>query len=66
MDHNTLDFANTAPDLGPKIDYVLVKTSINILLPSNVVLAKKLVGKQFGRIFCRVKMKLILKILRRR
>jgi isoleucyl-tRNA synthetase len=44
--------SNTALTVGPKIDYVLVKTSNQYtFLPSNVVLAKNLVGKQFGKTF---------------
>jgi isoleucyl-tRNA synthetase len=39
-------------DCRSKIDYVLVKRSINIHLSlTNVVLAKNLVGKQFGKGF---------------
>ncbi len=41
--------SNTALTVGPKIDYVLVKTFNQYTFePSNVVLAKALVGKQFG------------------
>lgn len=44
--------SNTALTVGPKIDYVLVKTfNQYTFLPSNVVLAKNLVGKQFGKGF---------------
>jgi isoleucyl-tRNA synthetase len=44
--------SNTALTVGPKIDYVLVKTfNQYTFLPSNVVLAKNLVGKQFGKTF---------------
>ena len=44
--------SNTALTVGPKIDYVLVKT-INqyTFLPSNVILAKNLIGKQFSKGF---------------
>jgi isoleucyl-tRNA synthetase len=38
--------------VGPKIDYVLVQTfNQYTFLPTNVILAKNLVGKQFGRGF---------------
>ncbi|WP_395051043.1 isoleucine--tRNA ligase [Flavobacterium sp.] len=41
--------SNTALTVGPKIDYVLVRTfNQYTFLPTNVVLAKNLVGKQFG------------------
>ncbi|EAZ96711.1 isoleucyl-tRNA synthetase [Flavobacteria bacterium BAL38] len=41
--------SNTALTVGPKIDYVLVKTFNQYTFePINVVLAKNLVGKQFG------------------
>ena len=41
--------SNTALTVGPKIDYVLVKTFNQYTFePSNVVLAKALVGKQFA------------------
>ncbi|MGE6218771.1 isoleucine--tRNA ligase [Nubsella zeaxanthinifaciens] len=41
--------SNTALTVGPKIDYVLVKTFNQYTFePINVVLAKALVGKQFG------------------
>jgi isoleucyl-tRNA synthetase len=44
--------SNTALTVGPKIDYVLVKTFNQYTFePSNVVLAKNLVGKQFGKGF---------------
>ncbi|MCI4443305.1 MAG: isoleucine--tRNA ligase [Lentimicrobium sp.] len=44
--------SNTALTVGPKIDYVLVKTfNQYTFLPSNVILAKNLVGKQFGKGF---------------
>ena len=44
--------SNTALTVGPKIDYVLVKTfNQYTFLPSNVILAKSLVGKQFGKGF---------------
>ncbi|WP_293298535.1 isoleucine--tRNA ligase [Pedobacter sp. UBA4863] len=41
--------SNTALTVGPKIDYVLVKTFNQYTFePINVILAKTLVGKQFG------------------
>ncbi len=41
--------SNTALTVGPKIDYVLVKTFNQYTFePANVILAKALVGKQFG------------------
>ncbi len=41
--------SNTALTVGPKIDYVLVKTFNQYTFePINVILAKNLVGKQFG------------------
>jgi isoleucyl-tRNA synthetase len=41
--------SNTSLTVGPKIDYVLVKTFNQYTFePVNVVLAKNLVGKQFG------------------
>jgi isoleucyl-tRNA synthetase len=41
--------SNTALTVGPKIDYVLVKTLNQYTFePVNVVLAKNLLGKQFG------------------
>ncbi|MDG2433486.1 isoleucine--tRNA ligase [Flavobacterium sp.] len=44
--------SNTALTVGPKIDYALVKTfNQYTFLPSNVVLAKNLVGKQFSKGF---------------
>jgi isoleucyl-tRNA synthetase len=44
--------SNTALTVGPKIDYVLVRTfNQYTFLPSNVVLAKNLVGKQFSKGF---------------
>jgi isoleucyl-tRNA synthetase len=44
--------SNTALTVGPKIDYALVKTfNQYTFLPSNVVLAKNLVGKQFAKGF---------------
>jgi isoleucyl-tRNA synthetase len=44
--------SNTALTVGPKIDYVLVKTfNQYTFLPINVILAKNLVGKQFGKMF---------------
>ncbi|UPQ80606.1 isoleucine--tRNA ligase [Flavobacterium azooxidireducens] len=44
--------SNTALTVGPKIDYVLVKTFNQYTYqPTNVILAKNLVGKQFGKGF---------------
>ena len=44
--------SNTALTVGPKIDYVLVKTfNQYTFLPTNVILAKNLVGKQFSKGF---------------
>jgi len=44
--------SNTALTVGPKIDYVLVKTfNQYTFLPTNVILAKNLVGKQFSKVF---------------
>jgi isoleucyl-tRNA synthetase len=44
--------SNTALTVGPKIDYVVVKTfNQYTFLPTNVVLAKNLVSKQFGKEF---------------
>lgn len=44
--------SNTALTVGPKIDYVLIKTfNQYTFLPTNVILAKSLVGKQFGKGF---------------
>ncbi len=44
--------SNTALTVGPKIDYVLVKTfNQYTFLPTNVILAKNLVGKQFNKIY---------------
>ncbi|MCC9072668.1 isoleucine--tRNA ligase [Flavobacterium sp. F-65] len=44
--------SNTALTVGPKIDYVLVKTFNQYTFePINVVLAKNLVGKQFSKGF---------------
>ena len=44
--------SNTALTVGPKIDYVLVKTfNQYTFLPTNVILAKNLVGKQFSKTF---------------
>ena len=44
--------SNTALTVGSKIDYVLVKTfNQYTFLPTNVILAKNLVGKQFGKGF---------------
>ncbi len=42
--------SNTALTVGPKIDYVLVETfNQYTFLPIKVILAKNLVGKQFGK-----------------
>ena len=44
--------SNTALTVGPKIDYVLVQTfNQYTFLPVKVVLAKNLIGKQFGKGF---------------
>ncbi len=44
--------SNTALTVGPKIDYVLVDTFNQYTFrPTKVILAKKLVGKQFGKGF---------------
>ncbi|ATP58693.1 isoleucine--tRNA ligase [Pedobacter ginsengisoli] len=44
--------SNTALTVGPKIDYVLVKTfNQYTYLPINVILAKNLVGKQFNKTY---------------
>jgi isoleucyl-tRNA synthetase len=45
--------SNTALTVGPKIDYVLVKTfnQYTFKQPINIILAKNLVGKQFGKGF---------------
>ncbi len=44
--------SNTALTVGPKIDYVLVETfNQYTFLPTKVILAKNLVGKQFGKGF---------------
>jgi isoleucyl-tRNA synthetase len=44
--------SNTALTVGPKIDYVLVKTFNQYTFQQiNVILAKNLVGKQFGKTF---------------
>ncbi|TGD58513.1 isoleucine--tRNA ligase [Flavobacterium humi] len=44
--------SNTALTVGPKIEYVLVKTFNQYTFkPMNVILAKNLVGKQFGKGF---------------
>ncbi len=44
--------SNTALTVGPKIDYVLVETfNQYTFLPIKVILAKNLVGKQFGKGF---------------
>jgi isoleucyl-tRNA synthetase len=44
--------SNTALTVGPKIDYVLVKTFNQYTFrPTKVILAKNLVGKQFGKGF---------------
>ena len=43
---------NTALTVGPKIDYVLVETFNQYTFrPVKVILAKNLVGKQFGKGF---------------
>ena len=50
--------SNTALTVGPKIDYVLVETYNQYTFqPSNVVLAKNLVGKQFAGKFFEVEEK---------
>ena len=44
--------SNTALTVGPKIDYVLVRTfNQYTFLPVNVVLAKNLVAKQFNKLY---------------
>jgi len=44
--------SNTALTVGPKIDYVLVKTFNQYTFePVNVILAKNLVGKQFTKVY---------------
>ncbi|ACU02644.1 isoleucine--tRNA ligase [Pedobacter heparinus] len=44
--------SNTALTVGPKIDYVLVKTfNQYTFLPVNVIIAKGLVAKQFGKLY---------------
>ena len=44
--------SNTALTVGPKIDYVLVDTfNQYTFLPTKVILAKNLVGKQFTKVF---------------
>ncbi|MDR6784047.1 isoleucyl-tRNA synthetase [Pedobacter africanus] len=44
--------SNTALTVGPKIDYVLVKTfNQYTFLPVNVILAKALIGKQFSKTY---------------
>lgn len=44
--------SNTALTVGPKIDYVLIKTfNQYTFLPVNVILAKNLVGKQFNKVY---------------
>ncbi|PWA11434.1 isoleucine--tRNA ligase [Flavobacterium laiguense] len=44
--------SNTALTVGPRIEYALVKTFNQYTFrPSNVILAKNLVGKQFGKGF---------------
>lgn len=44
--------SNTALTVGPKIDYVLIETfNQYTFLPVKVILAKNLVGKQFGKGF---------------
>jgi isoleucyl-tRNA synthetase len=46
--------------VGPKIDYVLVKTFNQYTFePINIVLAKPLVGKQFGKKFVEGTMKIL-------
>ena len=48
--------SNTALTVGPKIDYVLVETFNQYTFrPTKVILAKNLVGKQFGKGFFEVK-----------
>ena len=48
--------SNTALTVGPKIDYVLVDTfNQYTFLPSKVILAKNLVGKQFSKGFVETK-----------
>lgn len=50
--------SNTALTVGPKIEYVLVETYNQYTFkPMNVVVAKKLVGKQFAGKFVEVKSK---------
>ena len=50
--------SNTALTVGPKIEYVLVETYNQYTFkPMNVVLAKKLIGKQFSGKFQEVKSK---------
>lgn len=50
--------SNTALTVGPKIDYVLVETYNQYTFePSNVVLAKNLIGKQFAGKFFEVENK---------
>ena len=47
--------SNTALTVGPKIDYVVVKTfNQYTFLPTTVILAKALVGKQFGKKFAAI------------
>ena len=47
--------SNTALTVGPKIDYVLVQTVNQYTFePAKVILAKNLVGKQFGKGFVKV------------
>ena len=44
--------SNTALTVGPKIDYVLIETFNQYTFrPTKVILAKNLVGKQFGKTF---------------
>lgn len=44
--------SNTALTVGPKIDYVLIETFNQYTFrPVNVILAKNLVGKQFGKTY---------------
>jgi isoleucyl-tRNA synthetase len=44
--------SNTALTVGPKIEYVLVRTfNQYTFLPVNVILAKNLIGKQFSKVY---------------
>src|SRR5699024_3549726 len=53
--------SNTALTVGPKIEYVLVKTFNQYTFqPISVILAKKLVDKQFGKKFQKVENESIL------